>query len=165
MQFLKNKHLILAMFIAPVLAIIAYFAVDYMVSEEPQVALQGKSYKLVASSNCRYESGACTLTNGDIEIKLRVDEPSNEQAVLKIYSELAIQNIIISMLDEKVTEPLFLNPEKVDKNNWQVKFEIDSPENKKLRFGFNIADSLYYVETTAIFMDYSTAFSRENFSN
>ncbi|NOQ87942.1 MAG: hypothetical protein GQ550_03380, partial [Gammaproteobacteria bacterium] len=55
MQILKNKHLILAMFVAPVLAIIAYSSVDTIVSEQPQAAMQGSSYKLAAKSNCRYQ--------------------------------------------------------------------------------------------------------------
>ena len=61
----KNKHFIVALLIAPILAIIAYFGVDIAVSEKPHAAKKGQSYKLVSKSNCRYTSGLCDMENGE----------------------------------------------------------------------------------------------------
>ena len=49
----KNKHVVVAMLVAPILAILAWFAVDSMVAERAHSAKPGASYKLVAKSNCR----------------------------------------------------------------------------------------------------------------
>ncbi len=67
---LKNKHLVVAMLVAPVLAIMAWFAVDYFVAERPHAAREGAAYPLVARSNCRYESGSCDLDNNDFRLTL-----------------------------------------------------------------------------------------------
>lgn len=165
MQIFKNKHLILAMFVAPVLAIIAYFSVDHIVSEKPQAAMQGKAYKLAANSNCRYQSGACTLKNGDIEVHikaLRIDEQTIE---LIIHSVLPIHKAIISYVaDDVASDPLVMNTSSAKDNDWQVKLKLSDPQNTQLRLAINIAESMYYAETTAVFVDYETSFSRDNFS-
>ena len=66
----KNKHVIIALLVAPVLAIIAWFAVDRMVAEEPQAAQAGGAYELVAKPNCRYASGECELVNNEFRLEL-----------------------------------------------------------------------------------------------
>ena len=165
MNILKNKHLILAMFVAPVLAIIAYFSVDTIVSEKPQAALQGSSYKLAAKSNCRYQSGVCTLKNGDIEVQLRARRIDDKDLELPLHSELPIQNIIISYVAAGfASEPAQMNATSAEMDNWHIRLQLPDPEKTKLRLVLNISDSMYYAETTAVFIDYKTSFSRENFS-
>jgi hypothetical protein len=165
MQILKNKHMILAMFVAPVLAIIAYFSVDYMVTEKPQAALQGGTYKLVAKSNCRYQSGACTLENGDIRMQIRAQRISDEMIELNMYSELPIQQALIAYVTENnISEPALMEAATAKMKNWHVTLHLTEPEKTKLRLALSIADSMYYAETTAVFVDYKTSFSRENFS-
>jgi hypothetical protein len=66
----KNKHVIIAMIVAPILSILAWFAVGQFTGEQPQVAKPGQSYPLVEKSNCRYESGACDLENEDFKVRL-----------------------------------------------------------------------------------------------
>lgn len=165
MQILKNKHLILAMFIAPVLAIIAYFSVDYMVSEKPHAALPGGTYQLAANSNCRYQSGACTLKNGDIEVHIHASRTDDKDVKLSLNSTLPIQHAIISYVTGDIaSEPAKLNANSAEMGNWDITISLANPEKTKIRLALNIADSLYYAETTAIFVDYKTSFSRENFS-
>ena len=65
-----NKHVIIAMIVAPVLAILAWFAVGYLGGEKPHLAVPGATYPLVEKSNCRYESGACDLENEDFQLRL-----------------------------------------------------------------------------------------------
>ena len=47
MSILKNKHMVIAMLMAPVLALISYYAVNALVSETPHAAEAGQSYLLV----------------------------------------------------------------------------------------------------------------------
>ena len=165
MNVLKNKHLILAMFVAPALAIIAYFSVDYMVSEKPKAAMQGGTYKLAAKSNCRYQSGACTLKNGDIEVHIRTRRIDEKAVELSMHSELPIQKAVISYIaDDIASDPVVMNASSGDVSNWQVSLNLPDPQNTQLRLALNIADSMYYAEITAVFIDYETSFSRENFS-
>jgi hypothetical protein len=165
MNILKNKHLILAMFVAPALAIIAYFSVDHVVSEKPHAAMQGNSYKLAAKSNCRYQSGICTLKNGDIEVTIRAHRLSDEAVELSMHSELAIQQAVISyVVDDSAVAPVMMRAASAENKDWLVRLHLDEPEKSKIRLALNIAESSYYAETSAIFIDYKTSFSRENFS-
>jgi hypothetical protein len=165
MNILKNKHLILAMFVAPVLAIIAYFAVDYLVSEKPHAAIQGSSYKLVAKSNCRYKSGACTLKNGDIEVHMRAQHTTDKLVELSMYSALPIQNAIISYVTgDDASEPAQMQAASAQGNDWNTSFYLDDPEKSTLRLAVTISDTVYYAETTTVFVDYETSFSRDNFN-
>lgn len=66
-----NKHVVIALVIAPILAVIAWFAVEKLWGEQPQPAAPGISYPLLAKSNCRYESGLCTLENNDLSLEIR----------------------------------------------------------------------------------------------
>ena len=156
--------MILAMFVAPVLAIIAYFSVDYLVSEKPKTAMQGSSYKLAAKSNCRYQSGTCTLKNGDIEVRIGARRVTDKEVELTVFSEMQIQKVIISYVtDDIVSQPEQMNAVTAEAKNWQLRLHLDDPEKTKLRLALNISDSTYYAETTAVFVDYETTFSRENF--
>lgn len=170
MVFLKNKHFVMAMVIAPVLAVIAYFVTDNVVSPPPQAAQPGESYKLAAKSNCRYQSGICTLNNGDIEVHLRAERLSERTVLLALSSGLEIQNALISVAtSDNATTPAAMNPPSdtagpAADNQWQLQVEIDEPEKCTVRLAMNIADAIYYAEMPAVFVDYETAFSRENFS-
>ena len=165
MNILKNKHVVLAMFVAPVLAIIAYFATDRIVSEKPHQAQQGNSYKLAAKSNCRYKSGQCTLHNGDIQVNVRVEKVSAAAIKLIIQSNMPINNALASFADDKSEiQPGTLYPSAEQENTWNAEFKLVDIENTTLRLVLEISDSLFYAETPAVFVDYETPFTRDNFS-
>jgi hypothetical protein len=70
----SNKHVIVALIVAPILSVIAWLAVDAYVGEQPQSAQAGQSYPLVAESNCRYASGRCTMSNEDFSLSITFTE-------------------------------------------------------------------------------------------
>lgn len=101
MSLLTNKHVIMAMIIAPILAIISYFFVDKLVSPKASPAQSGESYPLVARSNCRYASGKCTLVNGEFKINfLQQSEQPSSQIQLSVESALPIDGIRYAFTDE-----------------------------------------------------------------
>lgn len=166
MNFLKNKHLVLAMFVAPVLAIIAYFAVDHVVSEKPHLAQQGSSYKLAAKSNCRYQSGQCTLQNADVEVNVSVKRITESLIELTLQSNMPVQNVLASFVGSSTTEePVVLQSFVPEKNVWSGTFDVVDPEKSNLRLALEVSGSVFYAETPAVFIDYNTTFSRENFSD
>ena len=152
MNILKNKHLILALFVAPVLAIIAYFATDYVVSEK-------------ANSNCRYQSGQCTLQNGDVEVKVTVERITDSLIELTLRSNMPVQKVLASFVADNITEqPTAMQSDAADSTVWQARFNIAEPEKAQLRLAMELSGALFYAETPAVFIDYDTAFSRDNFS-
>ncbi|WP_185233917.1 hypothetical protein [Teredinibacter franksiae] len=163
---LKNKHFILAMFIAPVLAIIAYLAVDYKVSEKPKSAIQGGSYKLAANSNCRYQSGICTLRNADVKINIRAERKSTHLIGLTLISELPLQNVVVALYDGEQESP----PERLASSNseaaegWYAEVKINDPAQSYVRLAAQIEGATYYAEVPAVFVDFETSFERDNFA-
>ena len=83
LKVLTNKHMIIAMLVAPVLAILAWFAVGQLAGEKPHSAQVGREYPLVEQSNCRYESGVCELRNEDMVIKLSIEKETDRVLVLR----------------------------------------------------------------------------------
>ena len=71
---LRNRHVITALLVAPILAVLAWFAVGNLVGERATPAQAGQSYPLVARSNCRYESGQCDLENEDFRLRLSLTD-------------------------------------------------------------------------------------------
>jgi len=166
MNILKNKHIILAMFVAPVLALIAYFATDHVVSEKPQAALQGGSYKLAAKSNCRYQSGQCTLHNGDVEVNVRAERVTGSLIELILHANMPLQNALASfVVGDDETEPTVMQRAVSEENTWRAKFELVEPEKSTLRLALELSDTLFFAETPAVFIDYDTSFPRDNFSD
>jgi hypothetical protein len=163
----------MAMFIAPALAVIAYFAVDHVVSEVPHAAVQGSSYKLAAKSNCRYKSGTCTLENGDIEIKLRAEYLGDDYLKIMMTSAVPVKSALISFVSQadedgrEITpvEPVPMVASSDRGLEWTVNVDRFSVDRGILRLALNIADVLYYAETTTVFFAYETSFSRDNFSD
>jgi hypothetical protein len=165
LSLLKNKHLVVAMLVAPVLAIIAYFAVDHVVSEKPHVATQGKSYKLAAKPNCRYQSGRCTLVNGDVEINVRVQRITDALIELTVESNLPAQRVLAAFTGKNETEePVVLQSYDPDKTIWNATFAMVDPETSHLRLALELGSAAFFAETPAVFIDYQTAYPRDNFA-
>lgn len=73
-----NKHVVSAMLVAPVLAVLAWFGAGEFIGEQPRHAEPGASYPLLEKSNCRYGSGACDLQNEDFKLTLTRSNPDSE---------------------------------------------------------------------------------------
>ena len=153
------------MLIAPILAVIAYLAVDNHVSEKPQAATSGSTYKLAAKSNCRYQSGACTLKNVDLEITLTAERASASVINLSLDSSRPLTSAHIAEFDGQ-TE---IQPQPMatvnDSTAWHANITVADPAISQLRLVVHIDDVYFYAEVPALFVDYKTSFSRENFAN
>lgn len=150
----KNKHVIVAMIVAPILAILAWFAVGQIAGENAHVAKPGSAYPLVARSNCRWESGECELHNNDLEMTILPLELGAQYTRLSLDSELPLAQATFALfLDGKevvasaqhdaapdapaqmtVTIPAFADPEAV------------------LRVAVKVQESLYFAEVPVVFM-------------
>jgi hypothetical protein len=166
MQILKNKHIVLAMFVTPILAIIAYFATDYLVAEKPGAAEAGSSYPLAARPDCRYTSGHCTLENGEVEVQLTAERSGDAQVDLTLQSDLPLQKAVAAFVERgDEAQPVTLEPVSQEGRTWKARLPLANPGQSRLRLSIVLAGSIYYAETSAVFVDYETSFSRDNFAN
>ena len=70
----RNKHIIIALLVTPVLAIVAWFGVGRFAGEQAAPAQPGQAYPLVEQSNCRWHSGACDLRNTDFNLRITLSQ-------------------------------------------------------------------------------------------
>ena len=151
-MILSNKHVVIAMIVAPILAIIAYFATDNLVSEKPHSAVAGQSYPLVAKPNCRYASGRCSLKNGDIELELLASTTAGA-VNLQLQAQQPLQGAKIALATAaEDSEPRAMSA--VDGSNLQWQLSLSDWQNDDLRLLLvvSINDSLYFADTEARFI-------------
>jgi hypothetical protein len=94
-MFFTNKHVVIALIVAPILSILAWFAVGEIAGEKAKPAKWGESYPLVEKSNCRYESGRCGLENEGFKLTLQVAEGKD----LSLASAHPLRRVMITVGD------------------------------------------------------------------
>lgn len=152
-SILTNKHFVVALIVSPILAVVAWFAVDKIVRPEPIVAEGGAAYPLVAKSNCRYASGECALTNGDIKIVLqKVQDPESGLTKLDMQCNLGCNFARLELLDDQ-RQPLqsLVFDEGSQANLTPLTAELSRATT--LRFAAGLGGSTYYVETSTEFLN------------
>jgi hypothetical protein len=152
---LKNKHIIAAMIIAPLLAIMSYFLTDNMVSEKPHAAEPGKAYPLVAKSNCRYESGLCTLENGELKLQLSV----LSGRYLHLESNVPLEQVTVAISDiGGEGDPQTMQRADESGTRWQIQVQRSDFANSNLRLALVTGNkSYFFAETLMIFAHRETA--------
>ncbi len=151
---LKSKHTIAALIIAPLLSIGGYFAVDAYVGEKPHQAEKGRSYPLAALSNCRYNSGKCTLKNNDFKIDLSPAEPGVGVVNLHLNSRYPLQAAKMALVQnaQHAGDPEVMKSLDATGNEWQIALQGDVTPDSQLRLVLVAGDAFYFGETGLAFL-------------
>jgi len=165
LSVLKNGHFKIAMIIAPILAVLAYLGVDKHLSEQPQPAKQGEAYPLAAQSNCRYESGICTLQNNDVKLNLKVSRLADERIGVVLESGLSLEGALITITDKQDRASPKVMRRNSDKYlSWYAELTGRQTDDTVIRLVVSVLGARYFAEVPARFIDYRTPYSRDNFS-
>ncbi|CAH0535594.1 hypothetical protein VST7929_03132 [Vibrio stylophorae] len=158
---LKNKHVIIALLVAPILSVIAYLATDIALSEKPHAAKEGQSYKLLSKSNCRYTSGLCDMENGEFKIKFRAEKLTEDGLVLSLTSVFPLDGIKLALVDtlDAQTQPTDMQPSSQDGKHWSVQLPAPASEKSWLRVAAQADGVIYYGDTQTAFVTYQTLLS------
>lgn len=149
----KNKHIILALLIAPVLAIIAWFSVDYFVAEQPHAARPGASYPLVARPNCRRLSDGCELVNEDFRLTLAVTQFDAGGAEIDLTSEFALDQAAVGVANAGGGDstPTVLLETDAEGKRWRGRAAGALDAQSMLRVAVTADDSTFYAEVPVTF--------------
>jgi len=150
----KNKHVVVALLVAPILSILAWYAVDTWVGEKPQAAEAGGAYKLVARSNCRYESGKCDLVNNDFKLTLLPGNRVTGATDLSIDSEFELDQVTLALVvnDAETTATAESRDFQEPSKSWSVTIPATAEPGAILRVAVTARESLYYAEVPVTFM-------------
>lgn len=151
----KNKHVVVAMLVAPVLAILAWFAVDHLVGEKPHAAMPGADYPLVAKSNCRYDSGSCDLENEEFRLTI-TGEPDGEEGLrLSVVSKhrLAALSVGLAPSPGESSVPVPLAPDDESGLVWSGSLGASPTEGAALQLVATAGESRYFAEVPTVWLE------------
>jgi len=162
-NFLKNKHVIVALIVTPILAILGYFAVDAVVSETPHAAQSGQQYELVSKPNCRYSSGVCGLKNGDFELTLTAQRTEKSGMLLTLKSLHPLDGAMISAVDDAADnkQPVDMYPVDRSRQHWTLEILDPNLETGRLRLAVSSNKTLYFGDAAMKFAQYETSFGQD----
>ena len=153
----KNKHVVVALIVAPILSILAWYAVGNLVGEKPEAAEPGKTYKLVARSNCRYASGSCDLHNADFELTIEPDMLTASSVALTMTSSHALQGAALGLIESSSAEgaPTPMTPSGNDGTRWQGLIPRPASSDQRIRVAVIAQGATWYAEVPVIFLEES----------
>ena len=152
----KNKHLLVATLMAPILGLLGYFAVSTFVGEKPKPAQAGQSYMLVEKPNCRI----CGLKNSDFELEISFDRLPGERLLLKLQSEHPLDGVMLAQMvnEDDDSQPKPMRAMGPDGLNWSMEIWNPDPENQRLRLVAS-SNGAYYIGDAALKFTYNESTS------
>lgn len=162
-NFFTNKHVIAAMIVTPILAVLSYTLVDRLVAEKPHVAQAGSSYPLIAQSNCRFTSGQCDLKNSDFKVSLSIDTQDGRNQ-LNLVSSHPIDGAVAGFEYADQATSAAAQPNSMTMLDAPTRWQIGAPDtvdkNTKVMLVLHSAGVKYFAETTMAFSKLETSFNK-----
>ena len=150
----KNKHVITALIVAPILSVLAWFAVGQIAGEKAKIAEPGAAYPLVARSNCRWASGECELVNNELEMTILPLELGAQYTRLSLDSEFALAQATFALLvnGKEVAATAEPDPSPDAAAQMTVTIPAFADPEAVLRVAVTVQETLYFAEVPAVFM-------------
>jgi hypothetical protein len=150
----KNKHLVIALLVAPILSILAWYAVGNLVGEKPQAAKEGDIYTLVGRSNCRYASGSCDLHNADFRLTLVPDMLAASSVALTMTASHGLQSAAMGLVEEgDASQPAPMTSTDDSGTTWQGLIPRPSSPDAVIRVAVTAQGATWYAEVPTIWLE------------
>lgn len=147
-----NKHVVIALIVGPILAILAWIGVGQIAGEKAAVAVTGKSYPLVEKSDCRYESGHCKLENEDFKLVLRIEQRGID-TVLVLKSVHALEGVLVSVAEPgSETTPSAMRSSDAENMEWIVSVEKLPTPSQRIYLVASSGGVQYFGDVATLFI-------------
>lgn len=147
-----NKHVVIALIVAPILSVLAWIGVGQLTGEKPQAARPGQSYPLVEKSNCRYESGACDLENEEFQLRLTFHETGAGQELV-LSSSHALQGVVLGVgATEENSQPSAMRASDGQGLQWRLAVAGRPGSGERIRLVARAGESSYFGEASTTFL-------------
>jgi len=153
MSIFRNKHLIIATMMAPILALVSYFGINALLSETPHAAEAGQSYQLLEKPNCRRSGGDCGLKNSDFELNLSAEWPTEYQLLMTLRSVHPLSGVLVELVENETdqNQPVNMRPMSADGLLWSVDMAHSNLENHRLHLVASAGEALYFGDISMKF--------------
>lgn len=146
-----NKHVVIAMIMAPLLAVMAWFAAGQLAGETPVVAVPGQSYPLLEKSNCRYASGACDVENEAFRVRLTAATAGGSELLL--VSSHPLDGVVLGVgLPQEDAMPVALSPADGRGLQWRAKLAAAPVAMQRIRLVALAGGSSYFADVDTAFL-------------
>jgi hypothetical protein len=154
MSLFRNRHIIIALVVAPILAVVAWLSVDYLFGERPQAAVSGQSYPLVEMPGCRYGGGACGLKNADFELLVTLETGTEGAAVLQVDSAFPLDGVVAALVSAEAgeREPGGLRRVEPGGRSWAIDLAQPPAAEDRLRIVASAEGAKYFGEVSTRFV-------------
>jgi hypothetical protein len=143
---------VIAVIVAPVLSVLAWFAVGQWGLEQPRPAQAGSSYPLQEQSNCRYASGKCDLQNADLNVSLRYNDRGGTP-YLELHSSHRLSGVVMSIgLPEAQSLPQRMAPVGTGEQKWTLPVLVRPAPGSRIRLVASSAGATYFGEANTAFL-------------
>lgn len=155
MNALKNKHTVIAVIMAPILALLAYFGVGWLWGEKPQLAREGQSYPMVEMPNCRYHSGRCGLKNADFELELTVSARTPDALEIHLESVHPLDGVMIALARNGEGEPSPHAMRLADRDGqaWTTEIALPEPGQDRLQLVATASNTFWFGDVATAFTE------------
>ena len=133
------------------MAIIAWFAIGELVAERAAPAQPGRSYPLVARSNCRYASGLCDLENEDLRLSLRFDTSPGPAMELRASHALDSVLLAVSPADAQAP-PQAMLAQDAQGRLWRLQLSGQPGVDDRVQLVAAAGGSRYFAEAATHFL-------------
>ena len=150
-----NRHVVIALIVGPILAILAWIGVGQIAGEKAAVALAGNSYPLVEKSDCRYESGHCKLENEDFKLLVRLEKRGIDP-VLVLQSAHALEGVVMSIAEpgsEKA--PVAMRSSGTQNSEWVIPLEEMPTSRQRIYLVASSGGVKYFGDVATLFIQRS----------
>jgi len=160
MSIFKNKHLVVATVVAPILALVSYFGINALLSEKPHAAEAGQSYMLAEKPNCRHGGGYCGLKNADFELNLTAEWLSGKQLLITLRSVHPLDGVLVDLVKNGAdqNQPKKMRSISSDGLNWSIEMAGPNPEDHRIHLVASSGESLYFGDIAMKFIRLDTSY-------
>jgi len=148
----SNKHVIVALIVGPVLAILAWLAVGEIAGKKAMVALVGGSYPLLEQSDCRYPSGHCKLENENFKLVMTLVQRGVD-FVLVLSSVYPLDGVMISVGDvDDELRPVAMHPGNMGNKEWVISLHGVPGPGERIHLVASSAGTQYFGDAATLFI-------------
>jgi hypothetical protein len=140
-----NPQLKVAIFIAPLLLIGGFIAMDYYAKEDPT---DNALYQLhPVNEHCNFSSNSCRFSNNDLQLSVTLEERlDNGSNTIRVVSEQVLKGVAIALadIDDESTPQNMIADD--DRRHWRINIQVPPTIFPYLRLVVSTDKGLYYAE-------------------
>jgi hypothetical protein len=146
-----SRHLVIALMVAPLLAVAGWWASGLLYSQEPGPAQKGGVYPLLEKSNCRYASGQCLLENIDFTIALTYVSGLDGHFLLARASH-PLSDILLAVGEDEQSAPQSMDRRGTNSREWRLALDGRPGAAARIRLVARSADVIWYGDAATHFI-------------